>query len=322
MSKFKFDKARADSLYTINSDGLLESHKKELSQTLMMQNQNNMAGQAPAIHGISKIYSKHIKELAKIKAEAIVESIVTGDKSIDEIRKIATGELNRFIVGRYQNKQADISQQLSILSLGPSATRSIMNQMQGEKSSTQRFCQAIIDVRLATLKENTNKDASDNEAIQKSGGFKRVSKWAIFGAIAVVFGLIADSLNIYEFISPGEQATGKAFVDTVQNNILIPRITEIPKSDIKQDSNIIFINLEPFKARDYFNSDLLVSAQSRSTAENSKILLRLYKKGADTIDTTIETGQSIIFHEYEVTFLENKKNILNYFPRFKIERSN
>lgn len=144
MQKFKFDNSKADRIFNIKTNEIIDSQKEELTSLRVKHDENNITGKPAAIIQMAELYAAHIKKLSKIKAEAIIQSLFEGKQPLSEIRSLVMDQMDNFIKSRYQTKKRDIQSQLSMLPLGPMALASVINKFQKHMETTQKICNDII----------------------------------------------------------------------------------------------------------------------------------------------------------------------------------
>lgn len=69
--KLKFDREKANRLYSINTAEILEEQSEELNDLRIYLAQHNITGQPPGIKQLAELYVKQLKKLSIIKAESI-----------------------------------------------------------------------------------------------------------------------------------------------------------------------------------------------------------------------------------------------------------
>ena len=149
--KLKFDREKADRLYSINTAEILEEQSEELNDIRIYHVQHNITGQPAGIKQLADLYVKHLKKLSIIKAESIAESIKSGDHQLSEIKNEMLEYMNGFIKQEHQSKNIDIKEQLSLLQIGLGAISSMDNIFKKNIIVTQNLCNNIIEERISTL---------------------------------------------------------------------------------------------------------------------------------------------------------------------------
>ena len=147
--KLKFDREKADRLYSIDTDKILEEQSEELNNLRIYLAQHNITGQPAGIKQLAELYVKHLKKLSIIKAESIAESIKSGNHQLSEIKNEMLEDMSRFMEQEYQSKNIDINEQFGFLSVEPGAISSIDNIFKKNIIVTQNLCNNIIEERLS-----------------------------------------------------------------------------------------------------------------------------------------------------------------------------